>query len=404
MKIKYRYYQEEANEAIKRDLHLPGNSLVVVPTAGGKSHIIAATSTLVKKVLILQPTQELLKQNYEKLSLLVDEEDIGIYCASFNRREVRRFTFATIQSIHTKPTLFKDTELVVLDECHGLAPRTQTNMYKKFLKAIGNPKVIGFTATPYRTEMGYYKDEKGVLMAATMIKLLNRMRNKSEDSCFWKKIIYNVSHEKLLSEGYLSPIEYIYKPLMDYSVIPINKSYSDYNLEAYGQSVVGREAEILSTIKEAQKRYKSVLVFCSTTEQARHFSNVMVGSKTVFGDTPTKEREETIQAFKEGTLKTVFNVGTLTTGFDHPALDCIILLRPTRSIVLYNQIIGRLTRIAPGKDKGTIIDLTDTCKAIGRVETFKLYKNERGLWDLKTEKHDSWHDRVLFRMPVEEKE
>lgn len=395
-----RTYQEQAIEAIKKDLPIAGNSVVVMPTASGKSWVIAHTATFSKNVLILQPSQELLQQNMDKLLHLLPEDDIGVYSSSFGRKEIKKFTFATIQSVYKVPELFKNTDLVIIDECHGLAPRTVSTMYKKFLTDIGNPKTIGFTATPYRLEVGY--SYQGVdLVQTTMLKLINRMRNKNEKEMFWKRIIFNIHHQDLLSQGYLSPIEYLDQPLLPYHEIPINKSRSDYNLEAYTRAIVGREAQIISTIAEAQKWYKSVLVFCSTTEQACQLSEIIVGSKVVLGETPTKERKQIIAGFKNGTIKTVFNVGTLTTGFDHPALDCVVLLRPTRSIVLYNQMIGRLTRIAPGKQKGTVIDFTSTCKAIGRVETFKLYRNERGLWDLCTEKHATWHDRVLFSMVIQ---
>jgi len=227
------------------------------------------------------------------------------------------------------------------------------------------------------------------------------MRHKSQKELFWKRIIYYVSHETLLKQGYLSPLEYIHEPLLPYREIPINKSHSDYNLEAYAQSIVGREAEILSTISEAQKRFKSVLVFCATTDQAISLQQTIKGSGIVLGETENKQRSKTVKGFKDGSIQTVFNYGTLTTGFDHPGLDCIVLLRPTRSLPLYNQIIGRLTRVAPGKTKGTIIDLTGTCKAVGRIETFEMYQNERGLWDLRTERHDRWHDKVLFTRIVE---
>lgn len=264
-------------------------------------------------------------------------------------------------------------------------------------------KVIGFTATAFRLEVGYkwLKEEDGInrLHAMTMLKLLNRMRHKSQKEMFWKRIVYNISHKDLLEQGYLCPLKYIDTPLLPYAEIPINKSQSDYNLESYAKNIVGLESKILSTIAEAQRRYKSILVFCATTDQATHLSTVIKGSAVVLGDTDTKDRAGIIQRFKEGTIRTVFNVGTLTTGFDHPALDCVILLRPTRSLVLYNQILGRLTRLAPKKTVGTVIDLTGTCKALGRIETFELYK--RGtLWDLRTEKHPSWHDRVLFARTI----
>jgi DNA repair protein RadD len=171
-------------------------------------------------------------------------------------------------------------------------------------------------------------------------------------------------------------------------------------LEAYAQAVVGREAQIISTIAEAQRRYKSVLVFCATTEQARHLSSVIKGSAVVLAETRKDDRAKVVAGFKGGEIKTVFNVGCLTTGFDHPALDCIVLLRPTRSPGLYNQMLGRLTRPAEGKTHGTVIDLTGTCKALGRIESFELYQNDRGLWDLRTEKHPTWNNKVLFRRKV----
>ena len=277
-------------------------------------------------------------------------------------------------------------------------------MYMQFLSEIGSPKVIGFTATPYRLEIGYnrrwdMKKKIVVMEAITMLKMLNRMRHKKATKNFWSRIIYNVPHKTLLDQGYLSPIEYIDKPLLPYDEIPVNKTHSDYNLELYSAAVVGREAHILSTIAEAQRRYKSLLVFCSTVEQANALQTTLKRSEVVLGDTPRAKRRQVIEDFKSGKVQTVFNVGTLTAGFDYPGLDCVILLRPTRSPLLYNQILGRLTRIAEGKTHGTVIDLSDTCRALGRIETFEVYQQGK-LWNLKTEKYAQWHNRVLFSRSI----
>ena len=274
-------------------------------------------------------------------------------------------------------------------------------MYTQFITKIGSPKVLGFTATPYRLEVGYFRHENGDLEACTMLKLINRMRHKTHKKMFWKRIIFKVDHAVLEAKGYLSPLKYINQPLLPYEEIPVNISRSDYNLEKYEKAIDGREAIILSTIAEAQKQFKSLLVFCPTTAQATHLSSVIVGSRVVLGDTPKKERQQIIEDFKSGKVKTVFIVGTLTTGFDKPDLDCVVLLRPTRNLPLYMQMLGRLTRIAPGKTHGTVIDLTGTCAAMGRIETFQLYKNQYGLWDLRTETHDKNHDRVLFTRQIE---
>lgn len=396
-----RDYQEAAVQAIKRDLPTTGNSVVVMPTGAGKSWIIAYTAQIAGNVLILQPSQELLKQNMEKLESIIGPSDIGVYSASFNRKEIKKYTFATIQSIYKIPDQFAGLfKLIIVDECHQIAVRSASSMYTDFFKAVGSPKVIGLTATPYRLENAYHKDNWGDLIQSSMIKMLPRMRHKDAKKCFWDKIIFNVSHQTLLNLGYLSPIQYVDKPLMEYSEIPVNQSRSDYNLEKYRDAIIGREADIINTIGEAQKRFKSVLVFCATTEQAKDLSEVIVGSKCVFGETDTKERKAIIDGFKSGEIKTVFNCNCLTTGFDHPGLDCIILLRPTRSIVLYNQMIGRIVRTAPGKSFGTVVDLTGTVKHLGKVESFRIYKNERGLWNLETETRKEWHDYPIFSMVI----
>lgn len=410
--MKLRNYQQDALNAILEDLPKPGNSLVVMPTASGKSHVIAEAANITDEVLILQPSRELLAQNRAKLALLVPLDQIGTYSASFDERTIRKFTFATIQSVYKVPHLFSHIKLVIIDESHGLSPKEIESMYTSFLAAIGNPKVIGFTATPYRLEVGYTWDADGQMISQTMLKLINRIRTKIIDKVtkkkthggmFWKRVIYNVSHKTLLEQGYLSPIEYIHEPLLPYASIPINDSYTDYNLEKYTEAIIGMEAQILSTISEAQKRFKSILVFCSTTDQAQHLSEVIVGSACVLSGTPKKERTQIVEDFKSGKIKTVFNFGTLTTGFDKPDLECIILLRPTRSLPLYNQMLGRLTRISPGKEKGVVIDFTSTCKALGTIESFELFENFYGLWDLKTSKHQSWHGKVLFSRAIDQK-
>lgn len=398
-----RYYQQDCVDRILADINDPRAIIAVLPTASGKSHIIAATAQMLQPVLVLQPSKELLEQNFDKLAQIVDPSEMGIYSASFNSKEIKRFTFATIQSVYKYPEKFQHIKLVIIDECHGVAVRSLGSMYTSFFKAIGSPKIVGLTATPYRLEVSYYWNDMGELEAATMLKLINRTRHKDAKEMFWKKIIYKIDYKELLEKGYLSPIKYIHEPLLPYEEIPINKSHSDYDLDSYVENIIGQEARILSTISEAQKRYKSLLVFCSNTDQCVKLSSVIKGSAVVLGSTKKKEREDIIRKFKSGEIQTVFNYGTLTTGFDKPDLDCVILLRPTRSLPLYNQMIGRLSRVAPGKEFGTVIDLTGTCKQMGGIESFQLYLNDRRLVDLRTEKCESWHDKVLFIRAVDNK-
>jgi DNA repair protein RadD len=141
-----------------------------------------------------------------------------------------------------------------------------------------------------------------------------------------------------------------------------------------------------------------VVVFCTSLKQAEDLSGMVPNSEWVSGETSDKERARIINGFKDGSIKTVFNVGVLTTGFDHPALDCIVLLRPTRSIALYYQMLGRGVRIAPGKTVCRVIDLTSTIKNLGKIETIKLIsgkETESGKYELISET-GSWHNRQLY--------
>ncbi len=395
-----RDYQSDALAAIVRDLPIPGASVVVMPTGSGKSHVIAAAAQLKQPVLILQPSVELVRQNMAKLAAVVNPNEIGVYSASFGTKDIRTFTFATIQSVYKKPELFKDVQLIIVDECHLVSPRNLDSMFSSFLSALPGVKVLGLTASPFRLELTYVKEGES-LYAATGVKMINRMYIKGTKRPFWSRIIYTISHRRLLDQGYLAPLEYINEPLMPYEAIPVNISHSDFNLEKYSQMVIGMEAQILNTIAEAQKRYKSVLVFAAETGQADRLSEIVKGSRVVLGKTSKRVREQIVADFKSGAIQTVFNVGCLTVGFDHPALDCVILLRPVRSPILYLQMLGRLTRPAPGKTVGTVIDLTGSCKALGSVESFEVFLN-RGLWDIRSDKvPDGFHGKMLFKMKIE---
>jgi len=261
-----------------------------------------------------------------------------------------------------------------------------------------SPRRTG-TASPFRLTLTYMK-VGNQLYAATGVAMINRMRGKAT-TMFWKRIIHVVSHPELVEQGYLVPLEYISEPLMDYEAIPINISHSDFNLEKYSQMVIGMEAQILNTIAEAQRRYKSVLVFAADTSQAMRLSEIVKGSAVVLGDTPKKERAKTVKGFKSGEIKTVFNCNCLSVGFDFPELSCIILLRPVRSPILYLQMLGRLTRPAPGKTHGTVIDLTGSVKALGSVESFEVYREDGWAWNVRSEKVDGFHGKMLFKMKID---
>lgn len=394
-KLTLRPYQQTALDRILWAKQLEGNDLCVLPTGSGKSVVIAELAHVLNEpILILQPNKEILEQNRAKLALYVDESEIGTYSASMNEKTIGYYTFATIQSIYKKADDFRRFKTIIVDECHLVNPKNLDGMFTRFLKEVGNPKVIGFTATPYRMDIAY-RWNAGVLTASPTLRLINRMRK----TVFWHRLIFNINNEDLLAQGYLAPLNYIDMSLIEHEDIPTNKSRSDFDLEQFEIQISEREGEILDAIAYGRSIAKSVLVFCSSVRQAIRLQSLIGDSaEAIHAKTSKKDRDDFINRFRSGDLQVILNVGVLTTGFDHPSLDCIILVRPTRSIALYYQMLGRGVRIAPGKTHCNVIDLTSTVKNLGRIETIKLQKDTNA-WELVSES-GRWHDKPLYQYVV----
>lgn len=385
-------YQKETVDTVLGDFKTPSNSVCVVATGGGKSFIIAEVARRLapEPLLILSPSKEITEQNYAKLKTHFSE--IGVYSASMGSKTIKQVTVATIGSIYNEPDLFKDFKYVLIDECHLVGVNDDMGMYLKFLDAIGVSKVVGFTATPFRMAHTYLPPSYTKM--ATTTKVITRIRGKREE-CFWSRIIVNITTEFLIERGYLCRPTYFDNSTVTHEHIPTNKSASDFNLEAYAEMILPDEENYLHTIKRLGDISKSVLVFCLSVEQAIRFSQTMVGGAVVSALTPKKERERIIAGFRDHSIKYVFNVSTMTTGFDHPALDGIVLIRPTRSLALYSQMVGRGMRTAPGKTTCNVIDFSGTVRSIGHAETIKVVKRGR-VWELQSARCTNWHGRVLY--------
>ena len=223
MEYNLRPYQQECINKIKWALNidLSGNSLCVLPTAAGKSIILSKLAyQLNQSILIIQPTREILEQNFEKLSSYIPTEDIGIYSASLNSKIIKKYTLATIGSIYRKPEHFAHFKFIIIDECHLVSLKNLSGMFMTFIEKINKIrieknqqliKIIGFTATPYRLCLSY-KWENGELTAYSTVKLINRMKG-----FFWKRLLFNISTQELIDQGFLCPMEYIDRSLVQHS-------------------------------------------------------------------------------------------------------------------------------------------------------------------------------------------
>jgi len=390
-----RPYQISVVSKIQEDMFASGNSLVVLATGAGKSLIIAETAKwLNQPILILQPSVEILRQNKEKLLEVVDKDDIGVYSASAGKKTIKTFTLATIGSVYTKPEHFKHFKLVIIDECHEVNHKKLNTMYMSFIKAIGFPKVIGLTATPYRLETWGERVKNGYVLSHTVTKMINRCMNP-----FWSKILVSIGTGDLINAGYLCKPTYIDKELIPRNELKANSSHTDFNLTDFQKKIKARENNILDILKWARDKHNHTLVFCVSVAQATELSNQISGSAVVSAETNKKLRQKIIDDFKEGKIRVVFNVECLTTGFDFPSLDCIVCMRPTNSIRLHVQMLGRGVRIAEGKKTCDIVDLVGNVKKLGRVETISVKRLNDG-WNIVSET-GNWHNVELYTYIIE---
>ena len=347
----YKYYEENS-----------GNCCVVIPTAGGKSLVMASFIEGVLKawpdqrILIVTHVRELIAQNHAEMIGLWPEAPAGIYSAGLGKREAQaRVLFAGIQSIHRRAHEIGHTDLVLIDEAH-LIPGNSSTMYRRFLDALQaiNPalKVIGFTATPFRTGSG--------------------MLHEGKDALF-TDIAYEAPVRDLIDAGFLSPL-ISKQPATRLDVSKVGTRAGDFiarDLAAAVDQDATTRAAVAEIITHGKDR-KSWLAFCSGVDHARHvaeeFARQGITCRTIFGNTPKEERDAIIAAFKRGEIRALASMGVLTTGFNAPAVDLIALLRPTKSAGLYVQMVGRGTRLAPDKENCLVLDFADNVRRHGPID------------------------------------
>lgn len=377
MKYQLRDYQQQASDAAVSFFNNKAkrtNAIMVLPTGSGKSLIIAdIAARLDGHTLVFQPSKEILEQNFKKLcsyGIL----DCSIYSASFNSKEISRITFATIGSVKNHPELFTCFKNIIVDECHLVNPKE--GMYKDFFETV-RCKVLGLTATPYRLSSSR---EFG-----SMLKFITRTKPR-----VFSEVIYHVQVSTLLDMGYLARLNYYpMDPLgwnelnlkvnttgADYTYKSVQREYERVDFYSWLVSIVNR---LLNNRKTGIKR-KGILVFTRFLKEAERLTCSIPGCAIVSGDTPKKEREHILEAFKAGEIPVVANVGVLTTGFDYPELDTVVMARPTMSLAMWYQIVGRAIRPHPSKEAGWVIDLCGNIKRFGEVSNLRLHDSGNGKW------------------------
>jgi len=343
------------------------NGIIVLPTGAGKSLVIANIAyRLDAPVLIFQPSKEILEQNYEKLCSY-GVMDVGIFSASFGRKEVRKITFATIGSVKSHKDYFRLFRYVIIDECHGV--NAEAGMYKDFIETI-QCKVLGLTATPYRLYSSRFY--------GSMLRFITRTNPR-----IFNEMLYAVQVRTLLNRGYLAPMNYYQLNIVDTSRLKVNSTGADFTDASVRRYY--REIKFNDSLENIIRRLlvagrSSILVFTRFIDEANHIARTFSDcAAVVSSDTSKTDRENILRLFKNKQIKVVANVGVLTTGFDFPELATVVLARPTMSLALYYQMCGRAIRPFPGK-VSWVVDLCGNYKRFGRVDDLELRQTKPGIW------------------------
>lgn len=352
----------------------PKPSLIVLPTAWGKSILTAfVAKNCTDKLLVLQPSKELLEQNYKKyLSLCGFVTNAGIYSASFGRKDIAQITYATIGSIKSLGATFKQMGFtkMLIDEAH-LYPRESDSMLGKFLEESGITHVLGITATPVKLQTNRDLDGN------TFSKLV-MLTSRSKKGNFFKDIIHVGQVREMVELGFWSKLVYQAADFDD-SMLVFNSSKSEYTEYSVQQAYNANNGAggIIDALNSNKDR-KHILVFVPSVQDAIDLSQRYENSAVIYGDMDKRQRDFVISEFRAGRIRVIFNVRVLSTGFDYTGIDCIVLGISTASIALYYQIIGRATRIDEGKQDALIIDLGGNVARFGKVEDITF---ERGkIW------------------------
>jgi DNA repair protein RadD len=338
------------------------NAVIILPTGAGKSIVIAnLVAPLEGKTIILQPSKEILEQNFAKYSKY---GKASIYSASAGEKRIDRVTFCTIGSIINKKHLFIGLKNILIDECHLV--NAEAGMYQEFIKFFPEANVLGLTATPYRLQQ---------TSEGPQLTFLTRSSPR-----LFTKILYYVQNSTLFDAGYLAKLEYYSFDVIDRSKLELNSSGTDFtpaSLSRYYKSI-DMPSRIVKYAMHVLSKKPNLLIFCALISEAKEVVKRIPGAILLTSDTKKEERERILSQFKKGIIRCVVNVGVLTTGFDYPELESVLMARSTMSLSLYYQIVGRGMRIWPTKPNAWIVDLGGNINLFGKIETMKIEVDSEG--------------------------
>jgi len=356
MTIKLRDYQETAIHGI-RDSFRSGNrrTLLVLPTGGGKtlafSYIAAGMARNQKRILIVAHRRELLKQISASLTMMGVRH--AVMTGGYIGIPTLPVVVASVFTLARRLARFPEPDLIIVDECHHVTP---DSTWGKVIAAFPKARVLGVTATPERL------DGKGL-------------------GLMFDDIVLGPGVAELTAQGYLSPAD-VYapsKPDMD-SVRTRMGDYVTSDLEgAMDKPSITGSAVGHYTKLAAGKR---AIAFCVSVKHAKDvaddFNRAGYIASHIDGGMEDGERDRVLSRFESGEIQVLTSCDLVSEGFDLPAVEVAILLRPTKSLSLYLQQVGRALRISPGKTGTIVLDHAGNTAVHGFVDEPRDWKLTAG--------------------------
>ena len=327
MGFELRPYQTDAIAAINEHWKDWDRELLVLPTGCGKTVVFNSIAhERDGNVLILAHRDELIEQAREKYHAMFKVMPGKIKA---QENDIRQVTVGSVQTI-SRRDYSGQFQTVIVDEAHHAV----SDSYQAVLNQFSDAKVLGVTATPDRGD-------------------------KKSLARYFDGIAYEYKFKEAIREGYLCNITARTVPLkIDMNNVKI--SVGDFQLDSVAETLEPYLPQIADAIKEYASDRKTV-VFCPLISIAQELADMIPGAKEVNGNSP--DRKEILQWFDgAGSGAVLCNAMLLTEGWDCPSCDCVVVLRPTKVRSLYSQMIGRGTRLAPGKENLLILDFLWLCQ------------------------------------------
>ena len=364
-----RPYQKDTLSTLLKRLKETTHPLLVTASVGsGKSIIIAELLLVLERAkmsaLCLTLNSTLIEQNAHTYNL--QNGHAGIYCAGLKSKSCKEFVIfgsphSVLQGIRNKENISrKKFNIIIVDECHNISPLDEQTMFRIICNHYGRMaqedqysfRIVGLTGTPYRG--------KG-----------NSIVGPEQ---FFKEEICNISTGWLISQGYLVRPYFglIDTDAYDFSQVRVNNTgkFNEKELQVVIDKNQRLTAKIMQEVQIVMQNHTGAFIFASTRKHCEECAKSLPDGKwaIITGETPHEERKRILDDARSGNIHYLISVNCLNVGVDVPSFDLCAWLRPTESLVLYTQGIGRVLRLHPGKSRATVLDYAGNLERHGDVD------------------------------------